>query len=68
MASIKKECKAFTVQQEIELKRLFTDVLADLAGAKAAIAGVTAQLDADATVTDTDYAANNDMAALALTE
>jgi hypothetical protein len=43
------------------LYQLLSDLI-DLANAnKAAIAGITAQLDADAGVTDTDYAANNDV-------
>ena len=46
-------------------------ILTDLTAIKAAIAAITALLDADTGVTDTDYAANNDMGALtvvALTE
>ncbi len=42
-------------------------VLADLTSLQAAIVGVTAQLDADATITDTDYASSNDPT-LTLTE
>ena len=38
-------------------------VVADLAAVRAAIVGITAKLDADGGVTDTDYAANNDPAA-----
>ena len=42
-------------------------ILADLTAIHASIVAITAQLDADAGVTDTDYAANNDPAALTLT-
>ena len=38
----------------------------DLVALRAAVVGITAQLDADAGVTDVDYAANNDPAALTL--
>ncbi len=48
-------------------KEILDAALADLAALRAAIVGITAQLDADAGVTDTDYAANNDPAALTLT-
>ena len=40
------------------------DVADDLAALRAAIVGITAKLDADAGVTDTDYAATWDPAAL----
>jgi hypothetical protein len=46
---------------------LDTAILADLTALRAAIVAITAQLDADAGVTDTDYAANNDPAALTVT-
>lgn len=38
-------------------------VVADIAALRAAIVGITAQLDADAGVTDTTYASGNDPAA-----
>lgn len=46
---------------------LFESIRTDLNAIVTAITGVTAQLDADETVTDTDYAANNDPS-LTLTE
>ena len=36
------------------------DLITDIQAIEAAITGITAQLDADEGVTDTDYAANND--------
>ena len=48
----------------IGLRAVLDTIQADLTALRAAIVGITAQLDADATVTDTDYAANNDPAAL----
>lgn len=53
------------------LRTQFNAAVADIAALRAAVVGITAQLDADAGVTDTDYAANNDPAAvtgLALTD
>lgn len=49
------------------VKALFDTVLVELGVLRTSVTGVTAQLDADATVTDTDYAANNDPAAITLT-
>lgn len=46
---------------------LLNAVVADLTALRASIVGITAQLDADAGVTDTDYAATNDPAALTTT-
>jgi len=43
------------------------DAATDLAALRAAIVGITAKLDADAGVTDTDYAATWDPAAMTLT-
>lgn len=42
------------------LESWMTSVAADIVALGASVAGITAQLDADAGVTDTDYAANND--------
>jgi len=42
------------------LAAVLSAVLTDSTALAAAIAGITAQLDADARITDTDYAANND--------
>lgn len=50
-----------------EIKKLLQSVLTDLAVLRAAVVAVTAKLDADATVTDTDYAAACDPAALTTT-
>jgi hypothetical protein len=46
---------------------LMDAVVADLIAIRAAIVAITAQLDADAGVTDTDYAENNDPEALTTT-
>lgn len=40
---------------------------ADITAVRAAVTGITAQLDADAGVTDTDYASGNDPAAITAT-
>lgn len=50
-----------------EVKFLLDAALVDLAALRASIVGITAQLDADAGITDTDYAANHDPAALTIT-
>ena len=76
--SIKQNFKHVPVQEETQYKDFATALLndlaaqkvatdaavADLVAARAAIVGITAQLDADTGITDTDYAANNDPAAL----
>lgn len=69
MAHIDRELQGagFSPQQILALTRLFDTVRVDIAAQRTAITGITAQLDADAGVTDTDYAANNDPAALTLT-
>lgn len=64
--SIKKHFSHAPSQEQIEFKRVSNAILADMTAMHAAILGITAQLDLDATVTDTDYAANNDPAALTL--
>jgi len=46
------------------LRTQFNALVADNAALRAAIVAITAQLDLDAGVTDTDYAANNDPAAV----
>ena len=66
--SIKRHYKYAPVQESIEFKRIMNAALADMTALRTAITGITAQLDLDATVTDTDYAANNDPAALTLVE
>lgn len=50
-----------------ELQTQHTALRADVSAVRTSVTGVTAQLDADATVTDTDYAASNDPAALTST-
>lgn len=47
-----------------ELKTDYTALLADVTAIRTALVGVTAKLDADAGITDTDYAATHDPAAL----
>ncbi len=69
MASIKSYTNAKQVKRDaLAEKALLDAVLVDLAALRAAIVGITAQLDADGGVTDTDYAADNDPAALTLVE
>lgn len=46
-----------------DLEALLNDIADDLAAQRAAIVGLTAKLDADAGVTDIDYAATLDPAA-----
>lgn len=65
--SIKKHFSFEGSQQEIELKRAFTAVLNDNTALRASIVGITAKLDADAGVTDTNYAATLNPAVLELT-
>lgn len=50
-----------------DVKALMVAMLADITALRTAIVGITAQLDADSGVGDTDYAANNDPAALTVT-
>lgn len=45
------------------MREQFNALVADVEAIRVGLAGTNAQLDADATVTDTDYAANNDAAA-----
>ena len=65
--SVKQHFKHHPTQETIELKRAFSAVLADSTALRAAIVGITAKLDADAGITDTNYAATWDPAALTLT-
>lgn len=62
MASVKRVVSALDIGSSSV--RAMNDALAaiqtDLTALQTAITGITAQLDADAGVTDTDYAANND--------
>ena len=65
--SIKQHFSHAPVQEAIEFKRVMSAVLADSTALRAAIVGITAKLDADAGITDTNYAATWDPAALTLT-
>lgn len=47
-------------KQADALAELLVSMQADLSALSTSITGITAQLDADDGVTDTDYAANND--------
>lgn len=49
------------------LRKVLDGILTDLTALRTAIVGITAQLDADGGVTDTDYASNNDPSALETT-
>lgn len=50
-----------------DLRTLLANVQTDLANLRAAVVAITAKLDADAGVTDTNYAATTNPAALNLT-
>jgi hypothetical protein len=68
MASIKQITGALSDKSDAkELRKLLENVLADNTAIRAALVAVTAKLDADATVTDTNYAATCNPAALTLT-
>lgn len=68
MASVSTNVNAVSDPQTLKaLSATLSAAQADLAALRAAVVGITAQLDADGGVTDTDYAANNDPAALTLT-
>jgi Skp family chaperone for outer membrane proteins len=64
--SIKQHFSHAPSQEAIEFKRIMNAVQADLAAIRTGLTGVTAKLDADAGVTDTNYAALHDPAALNL--
>jgi hypothetical protein len=53
--SIKQHFKHHPVQEEIELKRVTNAILADMTAMSASISAITAQLDTDGGVTETDY-------------
>ena len=53
--SIKKHFKHHPVQEEIELRRVVSAILADMTNISASISAITAQLDTDGGVTETDY-------------
>lgn len=58
--SIKQHFKFFATQEQTELNRAFKAVQADLDAQRAAFVALTAKLDSDAGITDTDYAATVD--------
>ena len=64
--SIKQHFTHAPTQESIEFKRVMDATLADSTAMRAAIVGITAKLDADTGITDTDYAATWDPAALTL--
>ena len=68
MASVSKTVNAMGIggADQRALYAALAAALADLSALRASVVGITAQLDADGGVTDTDYAANNDPAALTL--
>ena len=65
--SLKQHFKHAPTQEAIEFRRVTEAILADMTAMHASILATTAKLDLDATVTDTDYNANNP-AALTVTE
>lgn len=68
MASIKQQTAALSDKSDAKaLRKLLEDVLADNTALRASIVAITAKLDADAGVTDTNYAATTNPAALTLT-
>lgn len=50
-----------------EIKKVLDTILADITAIRTSITGITAKLDADAGVTDADYASLHDPAALTTT-
>ncbi len=68
MASIKKLFKNHPIQEQSDLNTAFKAVQADSDAQRAAIVGITAKLDADAGVTDTNYASTLDPAANTLVD
>ena len=61
---IAQRLSAVTYPDNKELQFVLNSIVDDLTALRTAITGITAKLDADATVTDTDYAATHDPAAL----
>lgn len=62
--NIDQRVKSFKGAQQTDLTKVLDTVITDLAALRAAIVGITAKLDADVGVTDTNYAATQDPAAL----
>lgn len=68
MASIKQQIGTLSDKSDAKaLRKLLEDLLADNTALRASIVAITAKLDADAGVTDTNYAATTNPAALTLT-
>lgn len=66
--SIRERLQTHSPRVEVaELRKLLEAAQADLAALRASIVAITAKLDADAGVTDTNYAATTNPAALTLT-
>ncbi len=61
--SVKQQFTEFNSLQAVALKRTMGGVQQDLAALHGAVTGLTAKLDADSGVNDTDYAATLDPAA-----
>lgn len=60
-SSIKKQLQHMgTINQQKAFEAMWKAAQVDLDNLRAAIVGITAQLDTDGGVTDTDYAANHD--------
>jgi hypothetical protein len=66
--SIRERLQTHSPRVEVaELRKLLEAAQADLAALRASIVAITAKLDADAGVTDTNYAATTNPAALTMT-
>lgn len=66
--SIRERLQTHSPRVEVaELRKLLESAQADLAALRASIVAITAKLDADGGVTDTNYAATTNPAALTLT-
>lgn len=66
--SIRERLQTHSPRVEVaELRKLLEAAQADLAALRASIVAITAKLDADGGVTDTNYAATTNPAALTLT-
>ena len=58
MASVNRTCNVLSPSKTgVELGKLFVDILADLTALNSAVTAMAAKLNADAGVTDTNYAA-----------
>jgi hypothetical protein len=68
MASIGTRMSGGPQVKKPDLRAVLDDMRLDLAALRASIVAITAKLDADGGVTDTNYAANTNPAALRTTE